>query len=172
MLQQAGAAGVKVDFQNWEIQIPTINMINLIEDAAKYNLIVDSHDFNIPVGLERAHPNLITNKFYWGSEWWDFYNLFSSYIPLATHLVRSYYLQAVTGPTDMTPLLLLRLTGPSYADDTYLLRTTTGAIYVGVSVIVFLTSSKHNLISRVHIMLLLQLFQRLVHSCALSNRLG
>ena len=137
MLQAAGAAGVKMDFQNWEIQIPTINMIDLFEDAAKFKLIVNSHDFNIPVGLERAYPNLITNKFYWGTEWWDFSQLFLNYIPLATHLIRSYYLQAITGPTDMTPLLLLRLTGPSNADGTYLLRTTTGTFMLACQLLYF-----------------------------------
>lgn len=137
MLQQAGAAGIKLDFQNWEIQIPMINMIDILADAAKYNLVVDIHDFYIPVGLERAYPNLLTNKFYWGSEWWTFFPPFAGYIPLATHLVRSYYLQAITGPTDMTPLLLLRLTGSSSDDGTYLLRNTTGAFMLACQLLYF-----------------------------------
>ncbi|WP_037684434.1 glycoside hydrolase family 97 protein [Streptomyces griseus] len=87
-----GVAGVKLGFINDGTQAMTNQIIAWVKAAAKYNLLVDSHDDVRPFGYERTYPNWISMEGVRGNE----------HFPTASHNVTLPFARNVGGPMDYT----------------------------------------------------------------------
>jgi len=100
-LQKWGVKGIKVDFFATDKQIAIEQYINILEDAAKYNLLVNFHGCTLPRGWTRTYPNLLTMEAVRGAECYRFSEPYpeiaAEYNTIAT-IVRG-----TAGPTDYTP---------------------------------------------------------------------
>ena len=98
-VQEAGAAGVKIDFMDSESQ----SRINFYEaamkDAARHKLMVNFHGANKPAGETRTYPNEMTREGVRGLE----YNKGFQPLP-ATHNAILPFTRNAVGPMDYTPV--------------------------------------------------------------------
>lgn len=101
-LNKMGIAGVKVDFFESEKQ----NMINyyldIIEDAADFNLLVYFHGSLVPRGWTRTYPNLMTLEGVRGAEWYNNVPTFTMAAPVHNTVLP--FTRNVVGPMDYTPV--------------------------------------------------------------------
>jgi sialate O-acetylesterase len=101
-LNKIGVYGVKVDFFEDDRQKEMAYYLDLLEDAAKYHLMVDFHGATIPKGWERTYPNLMTMEAVYGAEWYG-------YAPVLTKLGAVHnatlpFTRNVVGSMDYTPV--------------------------------------------------------------------
>ena len=101
-LNRIGVYGVKVDFFEDDSQKEMAYYTDILEDAAKYHLMVDFHGATIPHGWERTYPNLMTVEAVYGAEWY-------AYAPTLTRSGASHnatlpFTRNVIGPMDYTPV--------------------------------------------------------------------
>ncbi|MGW2724393.1 glycoside hydrolase family 97 catalytic domain-containing protein [Streptomyces sp. NPDC001492] len=87
-----GVAGVKLGFINDGTQAMTNQITAWVRTAAKYHLLVDSHDDVRPFGYERTYPNWISMEGVRGNE----------HFPTASHNVTLPFARNVGGPMDYT----------------------------------------------------------------------
>jgi alpha-glucosidase len=96
--EQAGLAGVKIDFMDRDDQ----DMVNWYEKiaraAAEHHLLVDFHGAFKPTGMNRAYPNQITREGVLGNE----YNKWSRRVT-PEHKVTLPFTRFLAGPGDFTP---------------------------------------------------------------------
>jgi hypothetical protein len=59
-LQKIGVKGVKVDFFGGDGQSMMTYYLDILEDAAKYKLMVNFHGCTLPRGWQRTYPNLVS----------------------------------------------------------------------------------------------------------------
>ena len=101
-LNELGIAGVKVDFFESEKQ----NMINyyldIIEDAAEFNILVYFHGSLVPRGWRRTYPNLMTYEGVRGAEWYNNVPTFTMVAPQHNTILP--FTRNVVGPMDYTPV--------------------------------------------------------------------
>ena len=110
-LKNAGAAGVKFDFNNSE-SLESVQLYeDTLRDAAKYELMINYHGMIKPTGKQRTFPNEITREGVIGLEWnrWD-------NIP-PSHYATIPFTRLVAGHGDTTPCTLdpASLRGATYA---------------------------------------------------------
>jgi alpha-glucosidase len=71
-ISEAGIKGIKVDFfhgdKPWLMQY----YLDILADAADYELLVNFHGSTIPRGWQRTYPNLMTAEAVRGSEWYKY----------------------------------------------------------------------------------------------------
>jgi alpha-glucosidase len=67
-LQEIGVKGIKVDFFDTDKQRIIQLYPAILQDAAKYHLMVDFHGATLPRGFERTYPNLMTTEAVRGAE--------------------------------------------------------------------------------------------------------
>jgi hypothetical protein len=100
-LKKWGVKGIKVDFFATDKQIAIKQYINILEDAAKYNLLVNFHGCTLPRGWTRTYPNLLAMEAVRGAECYRFSESYpeiaAEYNTIAT------ILRGTAGPTDYTP---------------------------------------------------------------------
>lgn len=60
LLQEMGVKGIKVDFFGGDGQSVIAYYHDIIQDAAKYSLMVNCHGATLPRGWHRTYPNLVT----------------------------------------------------------------------------------------------------------------
>lgn len=70
-LNKIGVAGIKVDFFNQDSLSTMKYFIDILEDAAKYKLLVNFHGATIPRGWQRTYPHLMTTEGVYGAEWYN-----------------------------------------------------------------------------------------------------
>lgn len=70
-LKEMGVKGIKVDFFNQDSLSTMQYFIDLMEDAAKYQLMINFHGATIPRGWQRTYPNLMTVEGVYGAEWYN-----------------------------------------------------------------------------------------------------
>jgi hypothetical protein len=70
-LKQLGIAGVKVDFFLCEKQHMINYYLEILEDAAQYEMMVYFHGCLVPRGWERTYPHLMTMESVRGAEWYN-----------------------------------------------------------------------------------------------------
>ena len=87
-----GIAGVKLGFINDGTQAMTNQITAWVKTAAKYNLLIDSHDDVRPFGYERTYPNWVSMEGVRGNE----------HFPTASHNVTLPFARNVGGPMDYT----------------------------------------------------------------------
>jgi len=59
-MNKVGIKGIKVDFFGGDGQSMMAYYIDILEDAAKYNIMVNFHGCTLPRGLQRTYPNLVS----------------------------------------------------------------------------------------------------------------
>lgn len=104
-LQRAGAKGVKVDFFQSDKQDIIKLYLDILKDAADFELMVNFHGSTIPRGWERTWPNLMTMEAVRGAEAYSFPSE-PDYGALAPwHNTILPFTRNVIGPMDYTPVL-------------------------------------------------------------------
>jgi len=101
-LKQMGFAGVKVDFFESEKQDMIRYYLDILEDAAKAEMMVYFHGCLVPRGWSRTYPNLMTCESVRGAEWYNNGPEFTMTAP--EHNCVLPFTRNVVGPMDYTPV--------------------------------------------------------------------
>lgn len=100
-LDSLGVAGVKIDFFDGE-GVKTVNYyLDILEDAAKYHLLVDFHGATVPRGWQRTYPNLMSTEAVRGAEWYN--NVAEFTDNAAWHNATLPFTRNIVGSMDYTP---------------------------------------------------------------------
>ncbi|MBN2590786.1 MAG: glycoside hydrolase family 97 protein [Sedimentisphaerales bacterium] len=117
-LNQIGVYGIKVDFFPGDQQKTMNHYISILEDAARYKLMVNFHGCTLPRGWTRTYPNLMTMEGVYGAEQ---YNNGRRMTPQgASHNATLPYTRNAVGPMDYTPVAFTNSQNPhttSYAHE-------------------------------------------------------
>ena len=70
-LKKLGVAGVKIDFFESEKQDMIAYYLDILEDAAKFEMLVYFHGCLVPRGWARTYPHLMTYEGVRGAEWYN-----------------------------------------------------------------------------------------------------
>ncbi len=101
-LKEMGIAGVKVDFFESEKQ-ETINYyLDILEDAARFELMVYFHGCLVPRGWSRTYPHLMCQEGVRGAEWYNNGPEFAATAPQHNTILP--FTRNVVGPMDYTPV--------------------------------------------------------------------
>ena len=100
-LNKLGVFGIKVDFFLGDSISSMDYYIDLLEDAAKYNLMVNFHGATIPRGWQRTYPNLMSVEAVYGAEWYNNNGVLTH--RAAAHNATLPFTRNVVGPMDYTP---------------------------------------------------------------------
>lgn len=100
-LEKMGVAGIKVDFFDGDKTATMDYCIDILEDAAKYHLLVNFHGATIPRGWQRTYPNLMTTEAVYGAEWYN--NTPRLTLEASMHNATLPFTRGVIGPMDYTP---------------------------------------------------------------------
>ncbi len=101
-LKQLGIAGVKVDFFESEKQDMINYYLDIVEDAAKFKMMVYFHGCLVPRGWQRTYPNLMTYEGVRGAEWYNNGPEFTTTAP--SHNTTLPFTRNVVGSMDYTPV--------------------------------------------------------------------
>lgn len=131
-ISDLGIKGIKVDFFQGDKQ-GTINLyVDIIKDAADFQLMVNTHGSTIPRGWDRTYPNLITMEAVRGAELYSS----ASYPPMAVWQNTILpFTRNVIGSMDYTPVTFSDFS-PQH------IRMTTNAYELALSVI-FESGAQH-----------------------------
>lgn len=113
-IHNMGIKGIKVDFFQSDKQRIMQQYIDILEDAAEYELLVNFHGCTLPRGWRRTYPNLMTMEAIRGGESYIFDREYPEKAP--KHLAIAAFSRGVIGPTDYTP--------GGFANNTYPFKTT------------------------------------------------
>ncbi len=101
-LKEMGGVGVKVDFFESEKQDMINYYLDILEDAAKFQMMVYFHGCIVPRGWQRTYPNLMTCEAVRGAEWYNNVPTFTMAAP--EHNTILPFTRNVVGPMDYTPV--------------------------------------------------------------------
>jgi hypothetical protein len=101
-LKKLGFAGVKVDFFESEKQDMINYYLDILEDAARFEMMVYFHGCMVPRGWARTYPNLMTNEAVRGAEWYNNGPEFTATAP--EHNTILPFTRNVVGAMDYTPV--------------------------------------------------------------------
>ena len=101
-LKKLGVAGVKVDFIMSEKQDMINFYLDLLEDAAQYEMMVYYHGCLVPRGWERTYPHLMTQEAVRGAEGHNNGPEFTATAPQHNTILP--FTRNVVGPMDYTPV--------------------------------------------------------------------
>jgi hypothetical protein len=93
---------VKVDFFESEKQDMIKYYLDILEDAAQFEMMVYFHGCIVPRGWERTWPNLMTQEAVRGAEWYN--NTPDFTMPAPEHNATLPFTRNVVGPMDYTPV--------------------------------------------------------------------
>ena len=101
-LKKLGVVGVKIDFFESEKQDMIRYYLDILDDAAKFEMMVYFHGCLVPRGWARTYPNLMTYEGVRGAEW---YNNGPEFTYTATeHNTILPFTRNVVGAMDYTPV--------------------------------------------------------------------
>lgn len=100
-LSQLGVAGIKVDFFPGDGVAAMDYYIDLLEDGAKYRLLLNFHGATIPRGWQRTYPNLMSVEAVYGAEWYNNNRVLTD--KAAEHNATLPFTRNVVGSMDYTP---------------------------------------------------------------------
>lgn len=100
-LNDMGISGIKVDFFADDNVAMMDYYIDILEDAAKYKLLVNLHGATIPRGWQRTYPNLMSHEAVYGAEWYN--NNATLTDKAAVHNATLPFTRNVIGSMDYTP---------------------------------------------------------------------
>lgn len=101
-LKNLGVAGVKIDFFESDKQHTMNYFADVLEDAAKYGLLVNFHGCTIPRGWSRTYPHLMSQEAVFGAEQYNNGSTMTSEGARINCLLP--YTRNVVGPMDYTPV--------------------------------------------------------------------
>jgi hypothetical protein len=101
-LKKMGFAGVKVDFFESEKQEMINYYLDILEDAAQFEMMVYFHGCIVPRGWARTYPNLMTYEAVRGAEWYN--NTADFTLPAPEHNATLPFTRNVVGSMDYTPV--------------------------------------------------------------------
>lgn len=101
-LREVGVSGIKVDFFAGDQQDMMKYYIDILEDAAKYNLLVNFHGATVPRGWARTYPNLMSTEAVYGAEWYN--NKPTLTDKAAVHNTTLPFTRNIVGSMDYTPV--------------------------------------------------------------------
>jgi hypothetical protein len=101
-LKDMGIGGIKVDFFGGDGQSMMKYHIDILKDAAKYNLAVDFHGCTFPRGWYRTYPNLVSMEAIRGEEYITFGQFFADNQP--SHCAIIPFTRNLFDPMDFTPV--------------------------------------------------------------------
>lgn len=100
-LESAGVKGIKVDFFTRDSVSVMNYFIDILEDAAKYHLMVNFHGATIPRGWQRTYPHMMSVEAVYGAEWYNNKEVLTD--SAAWHNCTLPFTRNVIGPMDYTP---------------------------------------------------------------------
>jgi alpha-glucosidase len=106
-LKQMGIAGLKVDFFGGDGQSMIQYYQDILEDAARFGLLMNFHGATLPRGWHRTYPNLMTMEAIRGMEFVTFEQQNAEDEP--THAAMLPFTRNVFDPMDFTPVVLDRI---------------------------------------------------------------
>ncbi len=133
-LQSMGIKGIKVDFFGGDGRSMIQYYIDILNDAAKYKLLVNFHGATLPRGWQRTYPNLMTAEAIYGMEMVTFDQ--NAADQEANHCAMLPFTRNAFDPMDFTPM---NLTGLTYST---CIRKTTPSFELALSVL-FLSGIQH-----------------------------
>jgi hypothetical protein len=101
-LQKLGVKGVKIDFFLSEKQDLVKYYLDILDDAAQYEMMVYFHGCIVPRGWSRTYPYLMTFEGVRGAEWYNNGPEFTNIAP--EHNTILPFTRNVVGPMDYTPV--------------------------------------------------------------------
>ncbi len=101
-LQKLGVKGVKVDFFESEKQDMINYYLDILEDAADYQIMVYFHGCLVPRGWQRTYPHLMTYEGVRGAEWYNNVPDFTYEAPVHNTILP--FTRNVVGSMDYTPV--------------------------------------------------------------------
>ncbi len=101
-LNKLGVVGVKIDFFESEKQDMIKYYLDILDDAAKFKIMVYFHGSIVPRGWERTYPHLMTYESVRGAEWYNNGPEFTNTAP--EHNVTLPFTRNVVGGMDYTPV--------------------------------------------------------------------
>ncbi|MGF7139975.1 glycoside hydrolase family 97 protein [Roseimarinus sediminis] len=133
-LHDMGIKGVKIDFFGGDGQSMIQYYIDILNDAAKYQLLVNFHGCTLPRGWHRTYPHLVTAEAIYGMEMVTFDQ--NAADKQANHCTMLPFTRNAFDPMDFTPM---NLTGLTHSN---CIRKTTPAFELALSVM-FLSGIQH-----------------------------
>ena len=124
-LKEMGIGGIKVDFFGGDGQSMMKYYINILKDAAKYNLAVNFHGCTFPRSWFRTYPNLVSMEAIKGEEYVTFAQAFADQQP--SHCAMLPFTRNLFDPMDFTPV--------NFSGIPNIKRRTTGGFEIALSVI-------------------------------------
>ena len=101
-LKKLGIAGVKIDFFESEKQDMIKYYLDILEDAAQFQMMVYFHGCLVPRGWSRTYPHLMTYEAVRGAEWYNNVPDFTMLAP--AHNTVLPFTRNVVGSMDYTPV--------------------------------------------------------------------
>lgn len=101
-LKKLGVAGVKIDFFESEKQNMIKYYLDILDDAAKFDMMVYFHGCLVPRGWARTYPHLMTYEGVRGAEWYNNGPEFTTTAP--EHNTILPFTRNVVGAMDYTPV--------------------------------------------------------------------
>jgi hypothetical protein len=101
-LKKLGVVGVKIDFFESEKQDMIKYYLDILKDAADFQMMVYFHGCIVPRGWSRTYPNLMTMEAVRGAEWYNNGPDFTMTAP--EHNTILPFTRNVVGPMDYTPV--------------------------------------------------------------------
>ena len=124
-LRDMGIGGIKVDFFGGDGQSMMKYYIDILKDAAQYNLAVNFHGATFPRGWSRTYPNLVTMEAIRGEEYVTFGQDNADLQP--SHCTIIPFTRNLFDPMDFTPV--------NFSGIPKIKRRTTGGFEIALSVI-------------------------------------
>jgi len=101
-LQSWGVKGIKVDFFQSDKQTIIKQYIDILEDAAEHQILVNFHGCTLPRGWERTYPNMISSEAVIGAEAYAFNKNYPENAPWHNTILP--FTRNAVGPMDYTPV--------------------------------------------------------------------
>jgi alpha-glucosidase len=101
-LKKLGIAGVKIDFFESEKQDMIKYYLDILDDAAQYEMMVYFHGCLVPRGWQRTYPHLMTYEGVRGAEWYNNGPEFTTTAPEHNSILP--FTRNVVGSMDYTPV--------------------------------------------------------------------
>ncbi|MGQ7870742.1 glycoside hydrolase family 97 catalytic domain-containing protein [Sunxiuqinia sp. sy24] len=101
-LKEWGVKGIKVDFFNTDKQKIINQYLDILMDAAAYQLMVNFHGCTVPRGWSKTYPNLMSMEAVKGEETYGFDPVVPEKAPEYNAIVA--FTRAAIGPADYTPV--------------------------------------------------------------------
>jgi alpha-glucosidase len=109
-LNKLGVAGVKIDFFESEKQNMIKYYLDILDDAAQFQMMVYFHGCIVPRGWARTYPNLMTYEGVRGAEWYNNGPDFTTTAP--EHNTTLPFTRNVVGAMDYTPVTFTNSQNP------------------------------------------------------------